>query len=440
VSRFEVFVSAWALVGGLVVVYLASGTVSDVIVAVVSRRRSRVLAALGLVLFESDREAEANFERVLDLPKRALLGVLQTLAVDLNGAAHLRLRRVVRATGLERSIRRRARSRRWRVRVQAAQLHHLVDHPDFDRERLLADRHSIVRARTAESMTPEQATHHVATLLAMLGDPDPGVRMAAQQAVLNAGVAAVPMLMDRLSAPPGSTEPMAALEIAANLGDPRLVPLLGAHAGSDSARARRMVAKALGNATGGESADLLVQMLGDGDEEVRAIAADSLARIDAVATVNRLGGLLRDESFGVRRSAGLSLDRLGAPGRLVLRRLLEDEDRFARDMARQVLDSAGARLGMSLVPAPTDVLAELGEADPYAAIASTSVDPTRYSERDIRETVRGEANRALAQIAEGADWPTAGPITDRERSAAMFVAISATDLIDALLGTAEAVR
>jgi hypothetical protein len=41
----------------------------------------------------------------------------------------------------------------------------------------------------------------------------------------------------------------------------------------------------------------------------------------------------------VRSQSALALRRLGAPGELMLRRALDDADRFAADIARQVLDA-----------------------------------------------------------------------------------------------------
>jgi hypothetical protein len=53
--------------------------------------------------------------------------------------------------------------------------------------------------------------------------------------------------------------------------------------------------------------------------------------------------MLSDPSWSVRRAAGRALDALGAAGHVVLRSHLFDEDRYARDMARQILDAAAAR-------------------------------------------------------------------------------------------------
>ncbi len=437
-TRPGLFVAAWSLVGALVVIYLVSGAIGDVRARFLARRRDRVLGVIGVVLFETDDQAEAVYERVAELPRRALLSVLQHLAVELEGEALERVRRLVRTMGLERYIRRRSRSRRWRMRVQAAQLHHLVVHPDFDRRRLLVDRHPLVVARAAEALTPQLATEHLDTLLPMLASDDAAIRLAAQQAVLSAGAAAVPQLLDRLATTTGPDDTVAILEVVANLSDQRLVAGLGLHARSTDVRVRRLAAKALGHGSGPGAVATLHELLDDPSELVRATAVESLARMDSVASVNRIGALMNDASFVVRRTAGLALDQLGSPGRLALRRVLECDDRFARDMARQVLDSAGARLGVNLVPASIDVLIDLDEADPYEAIeVARPVDLRPYGAERIRATVHAEANRALAEaIGEAGE----GPLTEREISTAMFMAISAADLVDALLGTSAGDR
>jgi hypothetical protein len=54
---------------------------------------------------------------------------------------------------------------------------------------------------------------------------------------------------------------------------------------------------------------------------------------------------MRDSAWRVRKEAGLSLRALGAPGTLFLRRALRSDDRFAADMAQQVLDLPATAAG-----------------------------------------------------------------------------------------------
>ena len=364
--RLQLFAGSWALVAMMTVFYVLWGTVADVAARHIERRRQQVLSVLSIVLFESDEEAERVHEQVVRLPRGELLEVLQSLAVDLDGAARQRLRQLIRTTGLERFIRRRAHSRRWRMRVQAAQLQHLVMHPDFDRSKLLGDKHPFVRARAAESLTPEQTPDHLDQLMKMLSDDSPAVSFAVQRALLQAGAACVPRLLAHLSEP--GADVLQALEVAANLADPRLLEVLDRHASAEDPQVREMAAKALGNGAGTEAASVLHRLVQDDDPAVRTRAIESLARMESLSSVTVVGRCLADSSFQVRRAAGLALEQLGAPGRLTLRRHLSDSDRFARDMARQVLDANAARTGISVIPPLDSPLAGLDEVDSYAGI------------------------------------------------------------------------
>ncbi|MDA3038472.1 MAG: HEAT repeat domain-containing protein [Actinomycetota bacterium] len=365
--RLRLFIISWVLVGLMMLLYVLWGVAADLVTRIVDRRRQHVLRVLSIVLFESDDDAEKVHDQVIGLPKGTLLGVLQTLAVDLDGSARQRLRQLVRTTGLERFIIRRSRSRNWRMRVQAAQLQHLVLHPDFDRVRLLTDKHHLVRARTAESLTLEQTPDCIDELMTMLSDMSPAARFAAQQSLLKAGPICVPKLLLHLESS-DNDDVLQALEVAANLADPRLISVLDTHARSTDSKIREMAAKALGNGAGDDAIQLLHRLVGDGDAAVRSRAIESLARMESVTSASLIGCHLSDQVFHVRRAAGLALEQLGPAGRLTLRRHLDDPDRYARDMARQVLDAAAARTGISVIAPLDNPLAGLDEIDGYASI------------------------------------------------------------------------
>jgi HEAT repeat protein len=71
---------------------------------------------------------------------------------------------------------------------------------------------------------------------------------------------------------------------------------------------------------------------------VRAAAAASLGRLGHWPAATELARMLRDPAWIVRSQSALAMRRLGSPGHLLLRRALDDRDRFASDIARQVLD------------------------------------------------------------------------------------------------------
>jgi len=86
-------------------------------------------------------------------------------------------------------------------------------------------------------------------------------------------------------------------------------------------------------------------MLLDDESHVRAAAAVALGRMRHWQAGSQLAERLRDERWRVRREAGLALRAIGAPGTLLLRRALKGNDRFAADMAQQVLDLPEAATG-----------------------------------------------------------------------------------------------
>ena len=110
---------------------------------------------------------------------------------------------------------------------------------------------------------------------------------------------------------------------------------------------------------------MLHRLLHDDEADVKAAAIEALGQLGSQASVVLIGAALGDRAFLVRRSAGIALDTLGAPGHLVLRRHLRDPDRYARDMARQMLDAAAARRGLDLVP-PIGTI-EIPVVEPVAA-------------------------------------------------------------------------
>jgi HEAT repeat protein len=94
---------------------------------------------------------------------------------------------------------------------------------------------------------------------------------------------------------------------------------------------------------GAEAAAVLQRLLADPDPAARAAAAGGLGHLGHWPAAAALAAALRDPSWDVRRGAGLALSALGAPGELFLREALTDQDRFAADMARQILELPHSR-------------------------------------------------------------------------------------------------
>ncbi|MEZ5341893.1 MAG: HEAT repeat domain-containing protein [Acidimicrobiales bacterium] len=339
--RFLIFLLAWSLVLGISVIYVVVGAITDASASLVARRRAQAVEKISILLFESEDQAAAIFEDVADLPRRTLLSLIQTLAVDLDGQARNRLQNLVAASGLQRFVRRRAKSRRWRMRVQAAQLNYLVIHPDFDRRLLLHDPHPLVRARAVEALTEVQAAEVVEDLVGLLTDESLAVRIAAQRGLVNAGSASIPVLLHHLEFSVES--PLAArarwppvCPIAADVGDRRFT-LRSRPDGSG-----RWPSRALGSGIGDEGIPMLHRLIDDHEPDVRAKAIGALGHLGSQTSVALIGESLARSLVHIRRASGLALDALSARASDAAPAHLRNPKPIrARDMARQMLDAEG---------------------------------------------------------------------------------------------------
>ena len=79
--------------------------------------------------------------------------------------------------------------------------------------------------------------------------------------------------------------------------------------------------------------------------QVRAQAATALGVIGAREAARPLFRVLGDPSWWVRLRAGMAMRLIGEPGIQMLEGLRQQDDRYAADMARYVLDLDGGALG-----------------------------------------------------------------------------------------------
>ncbi len=337
---------ALSVLAACAVAYLVIGLVNDVRRRLRAKLVARMQHDLAVVLFQPVPEAEAAARRLARDPQRALIDLVQRSATDLSGDADRRLRSLVATAGLGSGIRRRIRSRSWRVRAQGAALASLLPEGDPGRLSLLVDPHPLVRARAVESMEAESIVAHPKLIIVLLDDTSPAVRLAAQGALLRGGSPIVPALEHHLRRFDGIGIAYA-LEVASNLPDPRLLDVVTSHLGSPRAQCRAQAAKALGLLA--PDSDELTGLLGDDAPEVRAAAAQAISRGGIEQRAADVGRLLRDPSWQVRRAAGLALRTMGPSGVGTLRVYAEDEDTYAREGARQVLATIEARTTVSVV-------------------------------------------------------------------------------------------
>jgi hypothetical protein len=259
------------------------------------------------------------------------------LAASLDGAQRVTLTTLARDLGLIAHAERRCRSRFWWRRLDGCRLLTLVGGGESIVPSLLNDPHPVVRAQAATWAADHPEPAIVAALLNRLAVSADGSHFALADSLLRLGRATIEPLAAYLSTHRGR-EVGAALDVAIGLADPRLLQPALTLCRDAEPQVRALAAMLIGALGGEETVQELLDLLDDPADDVRAAAAEALGRLGYWPAAASLALRLRDRAWQVRSAAGLALRDFGAPGILYLRRALTDEDPFAADMARQLLD------------------------------------------------------------------------------------------------------
>ena len=127
---------------------------------------------------------------------------------------------------------------------------------------------------------------------------------------------------------------------------------------------------------------------------MRAQAASSLGMIGDVSTIPTLRKLTLDREWWVRMNASRALANMGPAGERALARLLESEDRFARDLAAATWEERGI---IRRVVGDLTALGERGESARAIIRAMVKAGAVRYLERLARTLPDEGARVALRQ-------------------------------------------
>jgi len=283
-----------------------------------------------------DRDTLVELAR---LSANAQISLLNDFGVSIGGARKQRLGRVAAALGLLDKAERWCLSRRWGMRIRGARVFTLVGGGSAVVPLLFDDPRPEVRAQAAQWAGDNPRPDSIDRLLLMLADPETLCRFTVEDSLMRVGRAAAEPLLRYLS----SSATPEALEVAAGIADARFLPAALKYCRSPDARTRSLAAALAGSIGGSQATECLTGLLRDPDLDVRAAAAKGLGKLGHWPAAGALAKCLRDSAWDVRRAAALALRALGAPGTLLLRRALSDPDRFAGDMAQQVLELPDGR-------------------------------------------------------------------------------------------------
>jgi hypothetical protein len=278
------------------------------------------------------------------LPRSVQVTAFLEVSANLSGASKERLRFVAQQVGLLDYARKLCENWLWTRRLRGSRILSGLDVPDPLVLKLLVDRHPVIRAQAAEWAAAQPSVPVITAMLRLLADPATQARFAVQTALLRMGAVAAGPLATYLERNSGRAAE-AGLRVAESLADARFADAALRLSRTDDAAIRTASAKLLGAVGGAPAAERLSELMYDAAPEVRAIAAQSLGRMQHWQAGSLLAKGLCDSTWRVRRQSALALRALGAPGALFLRRALKGDDRFAADMAQQILDLPAAALG-----------------------------------------------------------------------------------------------
>jgi HEAT repeat protein len=287
--------------------------------------------------------AEEDLRALRRLPADRRVDLFAELAQSVAGAPRSALAETAAELGVVERAEGWCGSRWWRRRLRGSRLLTTLGGGEEAVPPLLADPRPEVRAQAAEWAAGNGSPETVRRLTGMLSDPLGLARFTVMDSLIRLGAASVEPLRDTI-ATADARAAAAALRVGAAIGDPRLATAARERLDDPEIAVRAWAVRLAGAVGGDENAAAVVERLTDPAEEVRSAAAIALGRVGHWPAAPALAERLGDPSWEVRRNAALALRVLGPAGELLLGRALREEDRFARDIARQTLDLPEAML------------------------------------------------------------------------------------------------
>ncbi|HEX2077841.1 MAG TPA: HEAT repeat domain-containing protein [Longimicrobium sp.] len=294
-----------------------------------------------LEVVRTGRVSKADEQLLRGLPVRMQVRLFTEIVPSIAGQSREHLARLAEQIGLVPVAERMAAAKDWRDRLHGVRLLAAVGGGASLVPALLDDPHPAVRAEAVEWAGSHPTPELVDRLVQLLPRTDRYGSFVVRDSLLRVGADVIPPLARYLEKHSGrNAEP--ALDVAAGVPDVRFAPA-ALRLCRDPLPHVRARAAALAGAVGSEEAVGVLQMLvHDEDAEVRAAAAAALGRLGHWPSAPVIAPLLRDPAWIVRSQSALALRSLGSPGLLYLRKGLSDEDPFAADISRQVLDLPGS--------------------------------------------------------------------------------------------------
>jgi HEAT repeats len=262
--------------------------------------------------------------------------LLSETAERFGGKHRARLKVLADNVGLTRRAEKWCRSRLQARRLRGIRTLKAIGSSSSAVLKLFTDSNDEVRTQAAAWAFEHPTADAITGLLRLLDDPVRLCRMTAQDSLLRLGHAPVPQLTECLARMKGRSAE-AALQVAAALAHPRLLPPIIERTSDTAAGIRAAATEALGFYGGELACRRVIEMLDDQESEVRLEAIRSIKSMQYWPAAANIVRRLSDPSGDVRREAAVTLAKLGAPGILLLRNAALDSNREASEVAKQAL-------------------------------------------------------------------------------------------------------
>lgn len=290
-----------------------------------------------LEVVRTGRLTKPDEQLLRGLPVRVQVRLFTELVPSISGQSREHLARLAHDIGLVPVAERMARAQDWRDRLHGVRLLGAVGGGESIVPGLLNDPNPAVRAEAVEWAGSHPTPELIDRLVQLLPRTDRYGSFVVRDSLLRVGAAVIPPLARYLERHNGrNAEP--ALDVAAGVPDVRFASAAIRLCQDPLPHVRARAANLAGAVGSEEAVGVLQKLVQDEDAEVRAAAAAALGRLGHWPSAPVIAPLLRDRAWVVRSQSALALRSLGSPGLLYLRKSLGDQDAFAADISRQVLD------------------------------------------------------------------------------------------------------